>query len=63
MKHTVLIAALVAMTAGALPASARADCLDDVIAECDTAIPVSSLLGTPFRGWCYLSGLADCAAS
>lgn len=63
MRHTLLITALVAMAAGALPTSARADCLDDVIAECDTAIPRSSLLGTPFRGWCYLSGWADCAAS
>ena len=61
MKHGMIHLALAAtaLTAAATPASAQ--CADQVILGCDTAFPPTSFFGTPFRGWCYLTGLATCA--
>lgn len=61
MKQTALqfSLALAAFTAAAPPLHAQ--CADQVILGCDTAFPPTSFFGTPFRGWCYLTGLATCA--
>jgi hypothetical protein len=60
-----MMAALVAAAIGAAPRMATAsECnVDTVIDGCDKAIPLTSLLAEPLRGWCYLFGLANCAAS
>ena len=65
MRHKLMIAVLVATAVSASPRVAAADqCnVDAVIENCDRAIPMTSLLAEPLRGWCYLFGLGNCAAS
>lgn len=62
MRHTVLHYTLAAAVLFAAATPAHAQCADQVILGCDTAFPPTSFFGTPFRGWCYLTGLATCAA-
>ena len=65
MRHRLMMAALVAAAIGAAPRMATAsECnVDTVMEGCDKAFPLTSLFAEPFRGWCYLFGLANCAAS
>ena len=65
MKHKLMMGALVAATVGAAPRMATASVcnVDTVIEGCDKAFPLTSIFAEPFRGWCYLLGVANCAAS
>lgn len=58
MRFTPLLAALLI---GVLPTTARATCMDNVIAGCDQAIPGSNMFSLTLRGYCYLLGSANCA--
>lgn len=57
MRFNLLLAALLL---GALPSTARATCMDNVIAGCDQAIPGSNPFSMALRGYCYLLGSANC---
>ena len=64
MRHSLMLTALVIAAVGGAPRLAAAgDCADNVIEGCDKAFAPTSLFGEPFRGWCYLFGLANCALS
>lgn len=65
MRHGLMMAALVAAAVGAAPRLATAsECnVDAVIEGCDKAFPLTSLFAEPLRGWCYIFGVANCAAS
>jgi hypothetical protein len=65
MRHRLIMAALIAAAVGSTPRLATAtQCnIDTVIDGCDSAFPLTSLFAEPLRGWCYLFGLANCAAS
>ena len=65
MRHRLMMATLVVAAVGAAPrlATASTCSIDTVIEGCDKAFPLTSLFAEPLRGWCYLFGLANCAAS
>lgn len=65
MRHRLMMAILVVAAVGAAPRLAVASTcnIDTVIEGCDKAFPLTSLFSEPLRGWCYLFGLANCAAS
>jgi len=64
MRHRLMMAALVAAAIGAAPRMATAsECNVDTVIDGDKAFAPTSLFGEPFRGWCYLFGLANCALS
>jgi hypothetical protein len=58
MRIHLLAAAL--LMGAAVPTSARATCMDEVIAGCDRAIPGSNPISLTLRGYCYLLGSANC---
>lgn len=63
MKHTLLLAATLAVASAAMPTPVRAACnISKVIDQCDALFPPDVGWVTPMRGWCYLAGIAACGA-
>ena len=64
MRHKLLVAAIVgAAVFGAPRLVVAEECnVDTVVEHCNKAFP-QTFLSEPLRGWCYILGLANCAAS